>query len=278
MTGGRGRLGRLLVEDLRAAGPEVVSLGRSRHDADHPDDVVVDLRDSDAVADITRRSAPEVIVHLASVLRGGELAADNRLIDSAVAGAAREARTRRIVHISSGAVYGTSATEARREDSALEGDGPYAKSKIAGEELFRTLADDRPETAVMTLRVFNVAGPAFPDSLVHKLMHATSAEPVTVVAPDRFVRDYIHQSDVLAVLRAAVGAEHAGHRVLNVGAGAAISTRMLLAGLQIDDARVVEKDGGPSFNWADISLLLETLGVVPGQGPTRDWESATRAD
>ena len=277
VTGGRGRLGRLLVQDLRAAGVRAVSLGRSRPDVHHADDVVVDLRDAEAVADITRQADADVIVHLASVLRGDDLAVHNQLIDSAVAGAARVARTRRVINVSSGAVYGTADSHALREDSTLEGDSAYAKSKIAGEELFRTLAGERPETSVTTLRIFNIAGPAFPDSLVHKLLHATSARPVTVVGPDHFVRDYVHQSDVLAVLRAAARDEQEGHRVLNVGAGAAISTRMLLDSLQIEESRVNVREGVPSVNWADISLMAAALGVVPNQLPTRAWESVTPA-
>ena len=119
VTGGRGRLGRLLVQDLRAAGIRVVSLGRSRPDVHHADDVVVDLRNAEAVADITRQARPDLIVHLASVLRGDDLAVHNRLIDSAVERAAREARTRRVINVSSGAVYGTAESHALREDSML---------------------------------------------------------------------------------------------------------------------------------------------------------------
>lgn len=277
VTGGQGRLGWLLVQDLRAAGSRVISLGRSRPEVHHADDVVVDLRDAEAVADITRHAGADAIVHLASVLRADDLALNNQLIDSAVAGAAREARTRRVINVSSGAVYGTASSRALREDSPLAGDSAYAKSKMAGEELFRSLAEDRPETSVTTLRIFNIAGPAFPDSLVHKLLHATSAQPVTVVDPDHFVRDYIHQSDVLAVLRAAARVEQEGHRVLNVGAGAAISTRMLLHSLQIEESRVIVREGVPSVNWADISLMADALGVVPNQLPTRAWESVTLA-
>lgn len=275
VTGGRGRLGALLVQDLRATGLRAISLGRSQSGAHHPDEIVVDLRDALAVADLVRRVRPETIVHLSSVLRGDALAEDNRLMDSAVAGAARESRPRRLIQVSSGSVYGTADSRALHEDSELAGDSAYAKSKLAGEELFSELADECPEMSVTTLRVFNIAGPAFTESLVHKLLQATPAEPVTVIAADRFVRDYIHQSDIVAVLRAATRLEHGGHRVLNVGAGAAISTRMLLDSLQIDDAVVIERDGPTSVNWADISRMTEVLGVVPRHSPTRAWESTT---
>ena len=100
---------------------------------------------------------------------------------------------------------------------------------------------------------------------------------MTVVDPDHFVRDYIHQSDVLAVLRAAARVEQEGHRVLNVGAGAAISTRMLLHSLRIEESRVIVREGVPSVNWADVSLMADALGVVPNQLPTRAWEAVTLA-
>ncbi|MFF2370071.1 NAD-dependent epimerase/dehydratase family protein [Agromyces sp. NPDC058110] len=273
VTGGRGRLGRLFVRELRSSGLRAVSLGRTPVDG-HPDDVVVDLRDAESVADVVRAAGADTIVHLASVLHGDDLVAQNRLIDAAVAGAALAIDAGRIIHVSSAAVYGTASAGARHEDSELAGDSAYARSKIEGEALFRRLAADSTGTAVTTLRIFNVAGPDFPDSLVHKLATAAPRDPVTVVAPDHFIRDYIHQQDVSAVLLAATNSKHQGHRVLNVGAGAAVSTRMLLQSLRVDGSSYIERAGAPSSSWADVSRMRSELGVSPTPYPTLAWESA----
>lgn len=276
VTGGRGRLGRLLVDALRRSAIRTVSLGRSA--AEHPDDVVVDLRDADATAEAVRRVDPDAIVHLASVLRADDLVAQNDLIDRAVADAARRAETAHVVQLSSGAVYGTSRSHALAEDDPLDGDSPYARSKAAGEELFRDLAAPGRGASSTTLRVFNVAGPAFPDSLVMRLLRATRESPVSLVAPDAFVRDYIHQSDVVRAMVAALASSGGGHRTVNVGSGVAVSTRMLLEVLGVDGERVVELPGEPDVNWADVSRMNRILGFAPQSTPGPAWTAVDLAE
>jgi nucleoside-diphosphate-sugar epimerase len=275
VTGGRGRLGALPVAALRADGVRTVSLGRSV-EAD-PDDVRVDLRDADAVVDIVKSVNPGAIIHLASVLRGDGLLEQNLLIDEAVAAASRQSSTPHIVNMSSAAVYGTDRESALDEGAPLSGTSPYARSKIDGEQVFRRLGAET-ETRVSTLRLFNVAGPAFPDSLVMKLLTATASAPVRLTAPDRFVRDYIHQSDAIVMIRRALSVLPSRHRVVNVGAGVAVSTRMLLANLAVAEDRVVEVEGAPSWSWADVTRADEVFGTRATAVPTPEWAEPSLAD
>lgn len=268
VTGGRGRLGRLLVAGLRADGVRVVSLGRSTGESS--DDVRIDLRDPDGVARVVDDVRPGTIVHLASVLRGEDLVAQNALIDEAIATASRGAAVPHVVNLSSAAVYGTQHPTARREGDELAGTSAYAQSKIHGEERFRALAVDGP-TQVTTLRLFNVAGPAFPDSLVMKLLTATPEAPVALTEPDRFVRDYIHQSDAIAMIRSAMSTPVGGSHVLNLGSGVAVSTRMLLERLGITADRFVEAPGEPSWSWADVARAAEILGTRATASPDPRW-------
>ena len=279
VTGGRGRLGSLLVGSLRADGVRVCSLGRSGAGAaQHPDDAAADLRDPDAVSRVIVQSEPDVVVHLASVLHGRDLAADNRQIDVAVADGIRASQTRHVVVASSGAVYGTARADALGEDAPADGRSEYALSKLRTEEHFHELTRAEPALSVTALRIFNIAGSRFPDSLVLRLLRATAIEPLAVVAPDLFVRDYIHQDDVVAVLRAAIAHPETGFRVLNVGAGVPVSTAMLLDRLDIPESCVVEQAGEASTNWADISRLTAVLGVTPRAMPDRSWADARESD
>lgn len=272
VTGGRGRLGRLLVEALRWSGTRAVSIGRSA--PTHVDDVCLDLRDQGALTEIIAREGAQIIVHLATVLHGQDIAVQNDDIDRAVSRGAREGLVRHLVHVSSAAVYGTDQHHALREDSPLLGTSEYALSKMAAEARFGHLAD--AGVHVTSLRLFNVAGPDFPDSLVSRLLASTPDAPVTVTAPDAFVRDYVHQSDAVAVLLAAVRRGPTGERaVYNVGAGVPVSTRSLLAGLSIDRARIIEVPGEPSVSWADISLLRARYGLTPRGMPGPAWNGST---
>jgi nucleoside-diphosphate-sugar epimerase len=51
----------------------------------------------------------------------------------------------------------------------------------AAAQRVRECADERPEMSVSSLRIFNIAGPGFPDSLVSKLRRATPDEPAVLV-------------------------------------------------------------------------------------------------
>ncbi|WP_308493263.1 NAD-dependent epimerase/dehydratase family protein [Microbacterium terrisoli] len=269
VTGGRGHIGRLLVDRLRAAGVRAISLGRSP--AVHFDDVVVDLSEATAVAGVIADARPDVVVHLAAMLRGEDLIDRNALMDRAVAQAVRAANVPHSVFVSSAAVYGTAHATACREDSVAAPENPYGVSKLRGEAIFQQMSADRAEASVLTLRIFNVVGPDFPGSLVSRLIGASEAEPVTLVGPDAFVRDYVHQSDVVALLVASLTASHAGYRVLNAGAGVAVSTRDLIQRLAVPSSSYVERSGGPSVCWADMTRADQVLGVTVQRFPTRGW-------
>lgn len=269
VTGGNGRIGRLLVDDLRRREFKVVSCARGFDAQSHEDDVLVDLEDSSAVRKLFAAADADAVVHLASVLRGEGLEETNARIDHAVAGATGNAGIRNIVYASSAAVYGSGST-ARTESSPLAGDSPYARSKQLGERIFGGLART-DDVTVTVLRIFNVAGPAMHDSLVQRLMGATAYDPVSIVAADDFTRDYVHQDDLVEVFGAAIAMPRTGVTVLNVGAGAPVTTRVLLERLQIDPRTYVETEGHGDTSWADISELNRVLGIRPRAVPDSSW-------
>lgn len=272
VTGGYGRIGSRIVQDLRSRGHRAVLLVRPRAAQASADDLAVDLTDSGRVLRAVAGSGASTLLHLASVLRGDDLEAANERIDRAVTRAVRSAEIRHVVHASSGAVYGTAVPSARTEDSALDDSTPYARSKLRGEQLFGELSVSDAAVSITSLRIFNVAGPDFPDSLVQRLIRADPRQPVTVVGPDRFVRDFIHQQDLVDVLRAALEVRAPGHRVVNVGAGVPVTTRMLLERIEPDPRAVIEVEGGLNANWADTSRMRQLFGVQPRAVPDRTWD------
>lgn len=278
VTGGNGRIGRRVVEDLRRQGRRVVSLVRRRSGGSHPDDLAVELTNSADVKRAIEGAGATALLHLASVLRGDDLESMNVQIHRAVADGIRSTAIRRVVHASSGAVYGVAADAARTEESSLDTTSSYARAKLKEEALLGALTADDPDICVASLRIFNVAGPDFPDSLVQRLVRASPSKPVTVIGPDRFTRDYIHQDDVIEVLRIALEQNEPGHRIVNVGAGVPVTTRMLLERLEVDPAAVIELPGEVNANWADNSKMLRLFGVQPRSVPDRSWDGPHAAD
>lgn len=271
VTGGRGRLGGLVVAALRASGIRTLSLSQSATGG-RPDEVAVDLGDTDAVLASVGDAPIDLVVHLAARVHGEELAEQNRRMDASIAEVVRRRRPRAVVFASTGAVYGDGSPDARTEDSPLLGTSPYALSKRESEDALHTLAEQIPGLSVTILRIFNIAGPDFPDSLVQRLLRATADAPATLLHPDGFVRDYIHQSDVVTAVQRASEVHEPGCRVLNVGAGAPVSTRRLVESLGIDDDAWVEVPGSDTVSWADNGALIRALRVRPRALPTREWD------
>jgi UDP-glucose 4-epimerase len=187
----------------------------------------------------------------------------------------RRSRPAHVVFASSGAVYGDGTPGALSEGSPTLGSSAYALSKLATEDLLRTLSEELPSLAVTALRIFNIAGPSFADSLVQRLLRADPDHPVQVRNPDSFVRDYIHQADTVLAVARAVERPRAGFRALNVGTGYAVSTRMLLESLAIPDEAWIEVPGVASTSWCDNAAMIRELDIVPHALPTRAWGAPT---
>ncbi len=132
LTGGTGYVGRFIAEDLRAAGHEVVVLGRG------PDAHPWSLAEM-----APRLPAADALVHAAldhapGAFRGGEGDDPARFVRLNVGGTAalfRAAAGMRIVFLSSRAVYGDARRgEVLREEDTAAPDSLYGEVKLAGEQ------------------------------------------------------------------------------------------------------------------------------------------------
>jgi nucleoside-diphosphate-sugar epimerase len=274
VTGGGGRLGRLVVADLRSR--EVPTISLSRGDVgDHADDVHADLGDRAAVAAALGDRRLDVVVHLAAAVHHDAAIELGARMDATLAALVRDRAPRTVVFASSAAVYGTDTAVALTEDSPTTGGSAYATSKLATEALLRQLSFEMPELAVTVLRIFNVAGPSFPDSLVQRLLTADASRPVGLFPPRSFVRDYVHQADVVRAVRAATKRAAPGFGVFNVGAGVPVTTAALLESLGVRDDAWVEIPGPASTSWCSNTAMVDEFGFTPLAVPTPSWNLPT---
>jgi UDP-glucose 4-epimerase len=275
VTGASGRLGRTLraridggsdVESIQTnywISPRVVeSFGAG---------AVVDLTDLAALDREVRDFAPDTVVHLAAITAGAcEQDADltkrvNVDATEVIAKAAAKSGPTRFVFASSSAIYGDKYDAPIAEDGTLNLASAYANSKYEAERVLSELAADQPSFSCMALRIFNIYGPEFTDSLVSLLRVSTPQSPVSLRGPDNFVRDYIHVEDVVDAIQAALAADlDGGFTPINVGSGVPTSNRDLVRALELSSPVYYEASDGPtSYSCASITFAAALLGLSP---------------
>jgi UDP-glucose 4-epimerase len=239
VTGGAGFIGSNLVDALLARGDEVavvddLSTGSRENLTDalaagatlHELDIV----DADALEDVLRAEAPEVVFHLAAqidVRRSvADPAADARVnVEGTVnvLEAARGCGARRVVYSSTGgAIYGEADVVPTAEDAPIRPLAPYGQAKYAAEGYCALFAALHGLSAI-SLRYANVYGPR-QDPLgeggviaIFCGRLAAGASP-TVYGDGLQTRDYVYVEDIVrANLLAADASEVTG--AVNIGTG-----------------------------------------------------------
>ena len=234
-----------------------------------PGDLPVDVTDATALSRAVKNVEPDIIVHLAGASGAAcdaepDLArAVNVKAMEVLCDAATFVGTSRIVFTSTAAVYGDTKQFPVRETEPLDLRSTYARMKFEAEEILRRSSTLTSLTTV-ALRVFNIYGPGFVDSLVHRLMAATPATPARLQGMDGFVRDYVQARDVAAAIVAAAQEPLVGHLAVNVGSGRATSNRRLVEILGRQHPLNYElADSRLSYSCADITLAREKLRFTP---------------
>jgi len=237
ITGGAGFIGSHAAAALLAAGERVrvlddFSTGRHENLVGLPGPLEIvegDVRSPETVARAARGC--DRILHLAaiaSVTRSFADPATSEAVNVAgtanVLAAAREAGARTVVLASSCAVYGAASELPVAETAELRPGSPYARSKLAAEELCRT-ACRRGEVRAGVLRFFNVYGPRQDPSSDYSgviaifMERLSRGEPCTVYGDGRQTRDFVYVADVVAACRAALDRRDGGGAPVNIGTG-----------------------------------------------------------
>ncbi|MFC6354665.1 NAD-dependent epimerase/dehydratase family protein [Luethyella okanaganae] len=273
VTGASGRLGRAVRRRLESrSGVEAVFL-RHYTDGSRGDDAFAfDMTDMPRLHSVVSTARPDVIIHLASITglacdNDPQLAnAINVEVTIALAGIAAELGTERIVFTSTAAVYGDGYREPIHEGTPLRGASSYASTKQLAERGLVKCVETSANLSAVVLRIFNLYGDDFTDSVVQKLLTSTPDQPVRIHGLDRFVRDYVHVDDVVDAIMACVDAElTARHQVINIGTGVPTSNRALLE--RLGERRELYFDlvgeERESYSCADITRAADILDFAP---------------
>jgi UDP-glucose 4-epimerase len=291
VTGGAGFIGSHLVDRLLAHGHQVrvlddLSTGRRQNLDPRAELLVADVTDREAVA----RSMADVagVFHLAaiaSVARANEDWAGTHRInqsgtvivfDAARVTALQQGHRVPVVYASSAAVYGDTGDEAAHEALMPQPSTAYGADKL-GSELHARVGSRIHGVPTLGLRFFNVYGPrqdpSSPYSGVISIFarRLADAAPIVLHGDGGQTRDFVHVSDVVAHLHAAMArlqAEPAsGGGALNVCTGRSVSVRelaMLLARLNGREASIEygpARPGDIRHSRGRPDVAVATLGV-----------------
>lgn len=168
VTGASGRLGRSVVEVLRAAGHEVHALDRTADGG--PLDQAIDLTDVELAREALRGIAPEAVVHLAAIAvpfsrPEHEIFSTNTSMAHGVLEAAVAAGARHVLVASSPTVLGYGPPTWTPDRLPLDEATPpapthaYALSKVCIEETVRAFARSTPEVRFASFRPCYVVSP-----------------------------------------------------------------------------------------------------------------------
>jgi UDP-glucose 4-epimerase len=289
VTGGAGFIGSHLVDALIQAGHRVrvlddLSTGKlgnldnvRRHDRFEL--VNADVRNVDSVQAATK--GQDGIFHLAALVSVQQSIAEPlKSFEINVGGtlnvleAARLEGVRRVVLASSAAVYGHAPSPAREDETPISPLVPYAFDKYSA-ECYCNLYSVSYGLETLALRFFNVYGlrqnPASPYSGVisvfsDRLRHR---EGVTIYGDGKQTRDFVHVSDVVQAMIAAMFSEKTGFNICNIGSGESITIEYLLktlAGIAGWDPPVNRQPARPGdilHSCADIRRARDLFGYIP---------------
>ncbi|MBI1957543.1 MAG: NAD-dependent epimerase/dehydratase family protein [Candidatus Niyogibacteria bacterium] len=242
VTGGLGFIGSHIVDACVARGDRVFSVddlstGKREHANPDAPNFEVDIRNTEALEGVFRKTLPEVIFHCAARARIQPSFADPDLYFSVnvlgtrnILELAKRYGVRRIVYSGSSTAYGDRDTLPLREDMALSPQAlsPYASSKRMGEMLMkdRGILTDGPET--VCIRYFNVHGPrqttiadgAYATVIGIFLDQLKNSEPLTIVPDGHRRRDFTWIGDAVAGnLLAAESSKVGSGEIINLGTG-----------------------------------------------------------
>jgi nucleoside-diphosphate-sugar epimerase len=294
VTGAFGFIGSHLVERLLDIGEEVVAVGVAppaednlRHLTAHRNAhlmrvAVLDLADLNSFKRLLRSFQPSTIYHLAALAshrlshRDPHPYLHNNLntVLTVLEAARTTEPTPRIVFTSSSSVYGDNQPPLR-EDMTPRPRGPYALSKLMGEQLCRLYSEEYGLQCPI-IRYFNVVGERCRGNIVFKIFADRIARGEPVEVNGRYVdgvfkpaeRDFTYVRDAVegTIL---VGVKGVGSEIYNIGFGRPVSVARVAELLMADMGRrvkVVERELQPHetlVSYSDNRKARENLGWQP---------------
>jgi UDP-glucose 4-epimerase len=271
VTGGAGYIGSVCVEELIAAGHEVVvwdNLSEGHKGALHPKAVFLqgDLLDRDLLMRAVQEHQPGAVIHFASKALVPESMRDPsiyyrvnvsggvNLLDAMVA-----AGCRKIIFSSTCATYGLPERVPMDEGTPQKPINPYGQSKLMFEQILGWYGQIHGIVPTC-LRYFNAAGASAERGEHHRIeTHLIPNVLLTALGlkeqvemfgeqhatPDgTCIRDFIHVKDLASAHILALGREEAGH--FNVGTGNGYSVRQVIEAARKITRKEIPAQGRPA--------------------------------
>jgi nucleoside-diphosphate-sugar epimerase len=278
VTGGAGFVGRETVKLLQRSGYVVTVLDKAEKPEDFQNVKYIRGDLQNAAKCVVACAGQDFVIHLAAKPRIPESFIDpDSYFDDNVTGtkniltAASAVGVRKFVYASSSSIYGNNPAPHKpyHKPDPLN---YYAMTKLFGEHLCKQYKN-MFNLDYTILRFFTVYGPEQPGCDDKGLMIAKFArlakegKPLTVHGDGELRRDYIHVSDVVAAIVAAVETR-VKSEIFNVGTGHNISVnsvvdilREFVPNVQIENVDVLK--GYAKETLADISKAKKLLGWSP---------------
>ena len=295
VTGGAGYIGAHTVRALKNASRDVVvldTLERGNKQAVLGTKLIVgDIADQKLVAKICRKYKITSVVHFAAYKAVGEsMTHPMKYWQNNVSSTLKLLETlqahdiSRFVFSSSASVYGTPKTSPTTENEPTNPESVYAETKLAVENILRSLAIDGLNS--VSLRYFNAAGASSDNKIGEDWTTSQNLIPrvMRALLDDKFkfevfgndyatpdgtcIRDYIHVEDLaVAHVKALEYLESYGKTtVCNIGTGKGTSVKQLLEMTAVVAKREVphtigaRREGDPVSVYADVTLANKVLG------------------
>jgi UDP-glucuronate 4-epimerase len=236
-----------------------------------------DIRNRDELADILKKSKPELIIHLAA-MPGVRPSIENPFLffDVNVTGTLVVLETMRsfginkMIFASSSSVYGNNSKVPFSESDPVENQiSPYASSKRACELLCYTY-HSLYKFDIFCLRFFTVYGPRQrPDLAIHKFTsRILENKPIQVFGDGNTSRDYTYISDIIEGIYNSV-TRLKGFEIYNLGESRTISLSNMIETLENALGKKAIKEflppqpGDVERTFADISKARNELDYNP---------------
>lgn len=284
ITGAAGGIGSVLTDKLLENGHDLIlvddlSGGRIENieSSSARDSLVrVDLRQSDFPQEAYNC---DVIVHLAAISSLAQCQKDpQKAFDVNLGVTAKVAELARVtgahlIFASTSAVYENNGVVPFREDDTVSPELTYSQTKWLAEQYLQREAE-LLGLDITVLRFFNVFGPRQdlsrpnPPLVNYLVRELTLGRRPKIYAPDMQARDYVHVSDVVALIELCMSRRPRKYNLYNVCSGQTISIRTLLeqvaVGLTGEGELAIER-GEPMELWDMHPLLFEGRHPLPKQ-------------
>ncbi len=278
VTGASGFIGRHVAAHLAEHGHEIHGFGRKRPEDWNGSWHAGDLTDAARVREVVADARPDLVFHLAGLMRGdlANLLAVNVIgTQHLLAAVSAERSDARVLVAGSAAEYGFVNEHELpvSEEQPLRPLSPYGVSKVA-QSVLAAQAALRQELDVVRTRSFNLTGPGEPETLVCAAFARQLVDiergvraPIVRVGNLESQRDFVDVRDAVRAYALVADRGQSG-ALYNVASGRAVAIRDVLAQLcalagvdaRIEQHQALRSAGDVPVQRGDATRLRTQLG------------------